>query len=82
MFSPFLSLADLPGYLGYNHHCDGFSNHHDDDVEGICCVKFWKQVVTGNGEVKRENAQTAPVPITAVVVKRQAEEVGKRAPDK
>ena len=37
LFLPFVILADLPGSLIDNHHCDGLSNHDDDDDEFICC---------------------------------------------
>ena len=37
LFLTFVILADLPGSLRDNHHCDGFSNNYDDDSEVICC---------------------------------------------
>ena len=32
---PLISLSGLPNSLGYNHHCDGCSHYHDDNVGGI-----------------------------------------------
>ena len=60
-----ISLAGLPGSLRDKHHCDGCYCHHYYGVEGIYCEEFRKQVVNGDDEVKRENAQPDPVSTTA-----------------
>ena len=62
---PLISLAGIPGSLRDNHHCDGCSHHHYDDVEGIYCDECQQQVGTGDYEIKRENAQPEPVFTTA-----------------